>query len=1154
MSIPSSKLLTSRRFLPLFLTQFFGAFNDNIFKNALVILITYRIAVQTGDNAQLLITLAAGLFILPFLLFSALAGQLADKYEKSRLISFIKLAELILMVLASLGFYLQNITLLMMVLFLLGVQSTFFGPLKYAMLPFHLHKDELIAGNALVESGTFLAILIGTILGGILILSHAGVLMVCVLTLAVAISGWLSSRYIPRALAAAPQLKISYNIFSQTWDMLNYSRKSKDVFLSILGISWFWLIGATFLSQFPTFAKVTLSADGGVVTLFLTLFSIGIGLGSQLCSKIMRGRIEATYVPLAALGMTIFMVDLFFASRNISATTHLASVGQFLSHLSSWRIMADLLLIAILGGVYIVPLYAILQSRSEESHRSRTIAGNNVVNALFMVVAALVTVLLLAIGFSVPLVFLTAGIANAFIALYICKLLPDALVKSLLRSVLTFFFRVEVRGLSHYHNSHERLLIVANHTSLLDAALIAAFLPEKLVFAINTHIAQKWWLKPFLLLVDVYAIDPTNPMATKSLIELVRNGKKCLIFPEGRITVTGSLMKIYEGPGMIADKANAKILPIRIEGAQYSPFSYLRGKVRIRFFPKITLTILTPRHFSVPDTLKGRKRRYFAGLALYDLMTDMLFESSRQQQTLFASLLQTSIIHGKKHRIAEDIQRQPLNYQQFISRSFILGRAIAKNTQPQEYVGILLPNMVSTAITFFAMQAFGRIPAMLNFSTGVQNVLAACTMAKLQSVYTARAFIKNAKLEPLIDALVTSGMQIVYLEDMAKSISWLDKLRGLVATHFASWYYQSINRSHSRQQTNVASGDTPAVVLYTSGSEGTPKGVVLSHNNILANSSQLSSRIDFGPTDRIFNALPLFHSFGLTGGTLLPLLSGIKVFFYPSPLHYRIVPELVYDTNATILFGTDTFLSGYAKYASGYDFYSIRYVFAGAEKLKETTRKIWSEQFGVRIFEGYGATETSPILSSNTPMHSKPGTVGRFMPGIQYHLEPIVGNEHGGRLIVSGPNVMLGYLTITNPGILLAPNNQQYDTGDIVDIDAEGFITILGRAKRFAKIGGEMVSLPAIEHWLNDLWPGYMHAVVSIPAEKKGEQVVLLTDYASANREEIINYARSHGINELSIPRKILIAQKIPLLGSGKVDYQAVLACFTQLSAQETSV
>ncbi len=317
---------------------------------------------------------------------------------------------------------------------------------------------------------------------------------------------------------------------------------------------------------------------------------------------------------------------------------------------------------------------------------------------------------------------------------------------------------------------------------------------------------------------------------------------------------------------------------------------------------------------------------------------------------------------------------------------------------------------------------------------------------------------------------------------------------------------------------------------------------MLSHENIQANRFQLASRVDFGPTDIVFNALPIFHSFGLTGGTLLPVLSGIRTFLYPSPLHYRIVPELIYASNATIMFGTDTFLSGYARFANPYDFYSLRYVFAGAEKLKDETRKLWSEKYGVRILEAYGATETSPALSANTAMHNRPGSVGRLLPGIKSRLQAVPGIDEGGKLIVSGANVMLGYLYADNPGVLVKPENGEYDTGDIVDLDPEGYVTIKGRAKRFAKIAGEMVSLTAVEAYLAELWPEFQSAVVAIPDSKKGEALVLITNNKDASRETISAFAKNQGIGELSVPRNIKKVDELPVLGTGKTDYVALAA------------
>jgi len=702
------------------------------------------------------------------------------------------------------------------------------------------------------------------------------------------------------------------------------------------------------------------------------------------------------------------------------------------------------------------------------------------------------------------------------------------MLKTFLKWLALTLYKVEIRGLEHYEDAGERVLIVANHQSFLDALLIVLFLPEKPMFAINSFIASRWYIKPFLKLVKAFPLDPTNPMATKGIINEIKKDQKCVIFPEGRITVTGSLMKIYEGPGMIADKAGATILPIRIDGAQYTPFSRLKGKVRLRWFPQITLTMLPARSFDIDTEIKGRKRRHLAGVKLYDLMSEMLFDSSDYKKTLFASLIDQTEIQGRGHVIMEDAMRSPLNYGDMLTKCFVLGDKLAKDTKQGEYVGVMLPNMVSSVVTFFALQAYGRVPAMLNFSTGAQNMLSACKTAEIKTVYSARTFIEKGKLEHLVAEIEKAGVKIIYLEDLAENITIIDKISGLVAGFFPKTFFKKAN-----QQT----ADDPAVILFTSGSEGTPKGVVLSHKNIQANRYQLASRVDFGPTDIVFNALP--------GGTLLPILSGIRTFFYPSPLHYRIVPELIYDTNSTIMFGTDTFLSGYARFANPYDFYSVRfysvrYVFAGAEKLKDETRRLWSEKYGVRIFEGYGATETAPGITTNTPMHNKAGTVGRLLPGIKHSIEPVPGIDEGGKLIVSGPNIMKGYLLSDNPGMLVPPEDGLYDTGDIVDIDEEGYVSIKGRAKRFAKIAGEMVSLTAVEKFIADIYPDNQHAVVSIPDTKKGEALVLVTDCKGANKQDIIAHVKKHGIGDLSAPKDIRIVDDVPLLGTGKLDYVTV--------------
>jgi acyl-[acyl-carrier-protein]-phospholipid O-acyltransferase/long-chain-fatty-acid--[acyl-carrier-protein] ligase len=428
-------LLTSRRFLPLFVTQFLGAFNDNVFKNALVILITFRTAQDAAMDAQLLVTLAAGLFVLPFFLFSATAGQLADKFEKSRLVRIIKLVEIGLMVAAAVGFFIESVPFLLTLLFLMGTQSTFFGPLKYGILPDHLRDDELIGGNALFEAATFLAILAGTIAGSLLILSANGVLVIAAAIIAVAIAGWLASRGVPHAAAGDPTIKVDANILRETWRIVRHAQGNRPVFLSILGISWFWLIGATFLVQFPTFVKDVIGGDEHVVTLFLTVFSVGIGAGSLLCNRLLHGDISARHVPLAAIGISAFAADLYFATagQSAAAATALLGVGDFLTGAGGWRVCVDLLGMAIAGGIFIVPLYAILQHDSEEEFRSRMVACNNILNALGMVISTALTMLAFQLGMSIPELFLAAAICNLPAVAVISRLTPDSRLATLVR-------------------------------------------------------------------------------------------------------------------------------------------------------------------------------------------------------------------------------------------------------------------------------------------------------------------------------------------------------------------------------------------------------------------------------------------------------------------------------------------------------------------------------------------------------------------------------------------------------------------------------------------------------------------------------------------------------------------------------------------------
>lgn len=594
-----SRLLTTRRFAPFFATQFLGAFNDNLFKNALIVLLTFQAAQWTTLPAGVLANLAAGIFILPFFLFSATAGQLADKYDKARLARLVKLLEMLIMGVAAAGFALHSLAVLLAALFLLGLHSTLFGPVKYAILPQHLHADELVGGNALVEAGTFVAILLGTLAGGLLAGAGGDPRWVAFAGLLVAAAGYLASRGIPAAPPPVPGLTINPNPLTETWRNLGFARANRTVFLSILGISWFWLYGALFLAQFPAYAKDVLGGDETSVTLLLATFTLGIGLGSLLCERLSGRLVEIGLVPFGSIGLTLFGLDLAFASPAALPAGAPLATGALLGLPGSWRVLGDLFALGLFGGFFIVPLYALVQLRSAAEQRARIIAANNILNALFMVGGALAAAGLLAAGASIPVLFGIAATVNALVALYIYRLVPEFLLRFIVWLLIHSVYRLRVEGLEHIPEEGPAV-VVCNHVSFVDALVITAACRRPIRFVMDHRIFRTPILRFVFRESRAIPIAPAKEdpaMMERAFDEVARAleaGELVGLFPEGRITDTGELYPFRPGIRRIVERTPVPVVPLALRGLWGSFFSRkdgpaMRRPLRRGLFSRIEL-------------------------------------------------------------------------------------------------------------------------------------------------------------------------------------------------------------------------------------------------------------------------------------------------------------------------------------------------------------------------------------------------------------------------------------------------------------------------------------------------------------------------------------------------------------------------------------
>ena len=676
-----------------------------------------------------------------------------------------------------------------------------------------------------------------------------------------------------------------------------------------------------------------------------------------------------------------------------------------------------------------------------------------------------------------------------------------------------------------------KAVYVSNHVSFLDPIMLFAFLPGNPVFALNGHLYRNKWIRMIMQTADVMPFNPIEPSDLKELIAKIDSGRCCVMFAEGRMTENGGLMKIYEAPGLAADKSGAPIVPVWIDGPQFGYFSKTKGKLPHRPLPRITITVRKPVKFKLKDEL--RRQRDHISNEVYMIMRDMCFDASNNGNiSLFGMLMKVAKINSKQGwfrrvKFFEDISRVPNSYKDIVVKSFVMGRFFKKMTQPDEHVALLLPNSLATVCTLFGLSAYNRVPVMLNFSVGAKNMVSMCNTAQVKTVITSHTFIRNAKMEDVVTAIREAGYKVFYLEELRKHLTLKDKLGALI-------------RYKVKRVPHPVGGNRKAVILFTSGSEGAPKAVVLSHSNIISNVDQLNCIETLNNKDTLLNALPMFHSFGLTVGTLFPMFNGCKLFLYPSPLHYRVIAELSYEIGATALLGTDTFFRGYAKIAHPMDFHSLRIMYGGAEAVKPDTRNLWGERLGVSVKEAYGSTECSPVVTANNRIFNRFGSIGKLLPKIQHKIVPVDGITNGGELWVKGPNVMLGYIHPDKPGVLEPLKDGWYHTGDVVEIDEIGFVYIRDRIKRFAKVGGEMVSLNAVHETVVKALEAdgveWSYGIVAVPHDTKGEQIVLATNNKKATNDRLHAYIKQNGLPELYLPRVIIYRDSLPVFATGKAD------------------
>ncbi len=1130
-----------RGFWALIVTQFQGAFSDNTLQWLAISMITVMGFAEEKRNT--LITVVNLLFAVPFILLSMTGGYFADHFSKRTVILCVKVFEIFVMALAMFNLANHQLYGVIFCVLLMACHSAIFGPSKYGILPELLPEKKLSWGNGILEFGTFIAIISGTVVGGFFCKQFAGwPAMSGIILMLLALVGLTTGSFITRVPAADPHKKYRPNFLAELWAQIKYMHTDRPLWLALIGNTYFFCIAALIRSVIVIYASDVMHIEDSTMTSYLqAATAIGIGLGCLLAGFLSVGKIETGLIPFGAIGLTICAALL--ARRGLSfpvVATHLSVLGFF-------------------GGFYIVPISAMLQHRPARGRKGGVLAAANLISFVGIGFAALIFYFLTNIlKLSPPEIFLLISGVTLVATIYLLNLMPDALLRFFLWCVTNTLYRIRIVGRDNIPPKGG-VLFVCNHLSFADALLLIAATDRPIRFLMYKGIYENKWIKPFAKIL--HAIPVSSDQRPRELIHAlqtataaIQNGEVVCIFAEGQVTRIGQMLTFQRGFERIMKDVDAPIIPVALDGVLGSPTSFQRNHMFHRFPKRIPHPVTVSFGAPMPAASPAVSVRE----AVQALIANSWQYRRNRMQPMPRGFVRSARRHPRRFAMSDAVSGK-INFGAALVKTIFLARRLKKVWAGQEMVGLFLPPSVPGALANQAAFLCGKVPVNLNYTLSETTIAACVGQCDIKTVLTSRKFLEKVKLTP--------PGKLVYLEDVAANPSALEKIAAFLLAKLAPF---SLLKRVAGQKKEVTLDDL-ATVIFSSGSTGEPKGVMLTHYNIISNMQQFELILNFQKNDRLLGILPFFHSFGFTVTLCMPCEIAAGVVYHPNPLDVRAVGTLVRENAITFLLATPTFLQIYMRGVPSEDFGSLQLVIVGAEKLSDRLADAFEQHFGIRPLEGYGTTECSPVVSVNIldyraagfhQIGGKRGTIGRALPGMMARLanpdHPWDGTTippgEPGMLLVRGPNIMHGYLGQPEKTDAVLQHGW-YCTGDMAKIDEDGFLQITGRLSRFSKIGGEMVPHLKIEEKLQELSgiAEQMFVVTGVPDEKKGERLVVLHKLPEKDLPACLEKFTASDLPNLWKPKTdaFFHIDAFPMLGTGKLDLRGIKDLALRLSAEK---